>query len=251
MFMLTTLISVLAACPVQTQVDGTTKPAKAKTQQQQVSKTSTEADKVVVKKPVEVANMASISLAGRKTNLNVRHWPSIGNPRAKYVFVEMFDYTCPHCKNTHKAIEGAIKKYGDDLAIVVLPVPLNASCNSSVQYTNAKHMEACEVARIAISVWRCKPSSFHKFHDWMFASPNPRTAYDAKKFGGTLVGADKLQAEMAKPYASQYIARHVQLYQQSGAGAVPKLMFPAATLVGEVTSSQTLVDLIARQFPNK
>jgi len=30
--------------------------------------------------------------------LDVRQWPLIGKPDAKYVFVEMFDYTCPYCR---------------------------------------------------------------------------------------------------------------------------------------------------------
>lgn len=247
MFMLIMLFSGLTLCQTQpAQVQDTNavkkKPAEEKSDQtpkgeekKQATKTSSKPT-VVKKKVKEVANMASINLSSGRTNLNVKHWPSIGNPKAKYVFVEMFDYTCSHCKNTHRAIDGAIKKYKDDLAIVVLPVPV----------TN--NAAAGEVARIAVAVWRCKPSTFHKFHDWMFASPVARTAFEARQFGEKLVGADKLRAEMAKPYAGQYVSRHKQLYQRAGAGQVPKLMFPRATMVGEVSSPTTLVNMIERQL---
>lgn len=192
--------------------------------------------------------LVSFKYGSRTTQLNVRHWPLIGNPKAKYVFVEMFDYTCPHCRNTHKAIDGAFKKYGDDLAIVVLPVPLDAKCNSSVRITNAKHAESCEIARIAVAVWRCHPAKFKQFHDWMFEAPIARTAFQAKQFGEKLVGKEKLQKELGKPYASQYVGKHVQLYQRVGANTVPKLLFPERTLVGEITSPTTLVNMIEQNL---
>ena len=69
-------------------------------------------------------------------------------------FVEMFDYTCPHCRATHKAIHGAMERFGDDLAIVALPVPLNRACNSAVTSNHSKHAEACKIAKIAVALWR-------------------------------------------------------------------------------------------------
>ena len=258
MFMLITLASCLTLGqePGQVQQNTGAKPAVENKSTQQTS-SSTPAkkaapEKTTVMKPApKPANMATINLAnGVRKQLNVKHWPSIGNPEAKYVFVEMFDYTCPHCKNTHKSVEGAFKKYGKDLAVIVLPVPLDNKCNGAVRAANPKHAESCEVSRMAISVWRCKPSSFHQFHDWMFAAPGARTAFEARQFGEQLVGAEKLRAEMAKPYASQYIQSHVSLYMKAGASQVPKLMFPRRTMSGEVPT-QTLVNTIAQQFADK
>jgi len=48
------------------------------------------------------------------------------------VFVELFDYTCPHCQRTHEAIQGAKTKLGDRLAIISLPLPLDGKCNPTV-----------------------------------------------------------------------------------------------------------------------
>ena len=200
-------------------------------------------------KPVKKPNMAVINLTSGPTRLNVRHWPSIGNPDAKYVFVEMFDYTCPHCRETHSAIDGAMKTFGKDLAVICLPVPLDGKCNNVFRVNNGKHAEACEVARIAIGVWRCKPSDFHKFHDWMFAAPVARTPAAARAFGEQLVGKEKLTAELNQKYANQYIASHVKLYKGAGAGAVPKLMFPRSNVKGKIASANTLIDMIKRQFP--
>lgn len=211
---------------------------------------STDAKNTTANKPAPKPKPKAriVSFSGGRTRLNVRHWPLIGNPDAKYIFVEMFDYTCPHCRNTHRAIDGAFKKMGDDLGIVVLPVPLDARCNSSVRVTNAQHREACEVARIAVAVWRCNPSIFHEFHDWMFSTSRSRTAREAKAYGERLVGKDKLDAELAKPYAMQYLKKHVQLYQRVGGGTVPKMLFPRATLGGSITSSSTMVRTIERHL---
>ncbi len=188
-----------------------------------------------------------VSISGGRTRLNSRHWPLLGKPDAKYIFVEMFDYTCPHCRNTHRAVSGAFNTLKDDMAILALPVPLSSACNGSVRVTNAKHIEACELAKIAIAVWRCNPSKFHTFHDWMFESPVARTAFQARRHGEKLVGKAKLDKELSMPYASQYIAKHVEFYQRAGSGSVPKLLFPRSTINGEVTSPTTLVSLIRQR----
>ena len=185
-----------------------------------------------------------LTFAGNRFTLDVKQWPLLGKPDAKHVFVEMFDYTCPHCRNTHFAIAGAMKQYGDDLAILVLPVPLESGCNPTV--TGSGHAGACELARIAIAVWRIEPSKFIEFHDWMFAGN--RTAAAARLHAETLVSKEKLKKELGSGVPSQYITRHVKLYEKVGSGQVPKLIFPAATLNGEVNSSTSLCSTIEREL---
>ncbi|MBX3439753.1 MAG: thioredoxin domain-containing protein [Planctomycetaceae bacterium] len=187
-----------------------------------------------------------VSISGGKTKLNVRHWPLLGSPDAKYVFVEMFDYTCSHCRATHQTILGAKRHFNNDLAIVALPVPMHRSCNSSITSDNKGHAEACELSRIAVAVWRVNRQAFNKMHDWLFESAHPRTAAEARRYAAQLVGEEALAAELALPYASQYIAKHVELYQRVGAGAVPKLLFRDSSVVGEVRSSETLQGMIER-----
>ena len=51
-----------------------------------------------------------VSIRGGAVKLDVRQWPLIGPPEARYVFVEMFDYACPHCRNTNRAIEHAMEQ---------------------------------------------------------------------------------------------------------------------------------------------
>jgi len=203
----------------------------------------------VAAKPVTapVTTERLVTVAGNRFSLNTRHWPLLGDPDAKYVFVEMFDYTCPHCRSTHKAIEGAFEKYGDELAVIALPVPLERSCNPDVKGDG--HAGACEQARLAVAVWRCERAKFQEFHHWMFESN--RTTSQAKDKAEQLIGKDRLAQELALDHAGDYVSKHVELYRRVGSGAVPKLMFPKSTMTGQVSSSSALVSAIQREFPGE
>ena len=185
-----------------------------------------------------------VPMLGGSVKLKAIDWPLIGNPDAKHVFVEMFDYTCEHCRATNNAIEVAKKKLGSDLAVVVLPVPMNTNCNPTINTTSPAHAESCELSRLAIAVWRVDPDKLGEFHQWMFAgetSPNYSAALAKAK---EMVGVDELNAELAKSVCSQYVDRNVQLYKRVGGGPIPKMIFKQTTIVGEFTSGDSLTNLI-------
>ncbi|KAA5542785.1 thioredoxin domain-containing protein [Roseiconus nitratireducens] len=169
-------------------------------------------------------------------------WPLVGNPDAEMVFVELFDYTCPHCQRTHKSLEGARRTFGDRLAIMTLPLPLDAQCNPTVRSTAAKHREACEIAKLAIAVWRVDRSQFEPFHNYLFDS---KAGYaQARRHAATLVDEAKLVETLNSSLPGEYISKHVTLYQKAGSGTIPKLMFPKTTTVGAVESTDAMVRLI-------
>ncbi len=178
--------------------------------------------------------------------LDVGQWPLLGKPDAKYVIVEMLDYTCQHCQNTHAAIRGAMDKYGDELAIVVLPIPLNASCNAYVKITHAQHSESCQLAKVAIAVWHLEPEKFGEYHNWLFESK--ATYAVALNHATQVVGEDRLRKELQSNVPSDYIAKTVELYRRAGAGAVPKILFPRTSAVGEMRSASTLISLIEKEL---
>ena len=178
--------------------------------------------------------------------LDVGQWPLLGKPDAKYVFVEMLDYTCQHCQNTHTAIRGAMERYGDELAVIVLPVPLNVSCNAHVKTTHAQHSESCLLAKVAIAVWHLEPEKFGDYHNWLFESK--ATYAVALNHAALVVGEDRLRMELQSTVPSEYIAKIVELYRRAGAGAVPKIMFSTTSAVGEMRSASTLITLIEKQL---
>lgn len=187
-----------------------------------------------------------VTISGNRTTLDVRQWPLLGNPDAKYVFVEMFDYTCPHCQATHQALLGAMQQYGSDLAVIALPVPLDSSCNHAAPENNSFHTDSCETTRISIALWRVNPKQFEHFHSWMFQTR--RSAAEARQYAGQLVGQEALNKELSQQWAGKYLAKHIELYQRAGGGSVPKLLFPKSTLTGEVNNTATLVSIIEREL---
>ena len=213
-------------------------------QQSDQSSTATPAKQDEPAKPSE---RRLVAINGGTVNLDVAQWPVAGSKTAKYVFVEMFDYSCPHCRQTHAAIKSAKEKLGGDLAVVVLPVPLNAACNSTIKVANPSFNESCEISKLAVSVWRVDPVKFTEFHNWMFASEKAPTYEMAKAHAEKLVDPKKLSKEIASGVSDQYIAKTVELYKRAGSGNVPKLMFPTTSVVGEFTSADSLVDIIKQQ----
>ncbi len=205
-----------------------------------------EAAKPAETKPQEPRRLARI---GSNIKLDVKQWPLCGSPDAKYVFVEMFDYSCPHCRRTHQlAIQGAKERFGKELAIIALPLPLNTNCNNAIVQTGPKFLESCEIAKLAIAVWRVDPSKFNDFHNWMF-SGETKTFASTLAHAQQLVDSTKLNNELNSSMVAGYVNKHVQIYNMVGRGEVPKLLFPSTSVVGEMTSRDALIDIIERQGP--
>lgn len=183
-----------------------------------------------------------VEFMGQK--IYAQDWPIVGKPNAKHVFVEMFDYTCPHCRTTSRTISAAKAQMGDDLAVVVLPVPMKRACNDTVMADHAVHIEACELSKLAVAVWRCDRAKFAEFHDWMFEGVNAPTFAAAKAKAEAMIGTEKLNKAFNKKSTAAYINKHVQMYKKVSAGVVPKLMFPASGFQGEYTQTSGLIAAI-------
>lgn len=187
-----------------------------------------------------------VPVSGGKRQLDARKWPVWGNVEAKYLIVELFDYTCEHCRNTHNSIKAAAPLLNNDFAVLTLPVPLHRDCNDAATNSSPERADACEIARLAISVWLVDASKFTAYHDWLFEQK--RSAGEARMYAETLVDREALAAELAKGTASKYIAKNVILYKDAGAGTVPKISFPTTTVVGEIGSASSVADLVRQQF---
>jgi uncharacterized membrane protein/protein-disulfide isomerase len=157
-------------------------------------------------------------------------WPLLGTADARFIFVEMFDYTCPHCRETHQSIRGAFERFGQDLAVIALPVPLESECNRAA--SGGGHAGSCELSRLAVAVWRCDRGKFREFHDWLF--DRSRTPAAARRQAERLVGRDPLRAELDSGTPGKFVDRHVDLYIKLGAGTVPKLLFSDRSVIGSV-----------------
>jgi len=137
----------------------------------------------------------------------------LGSPDAEYVVVELMDYTCPHCRESHEVIKKAQRKYGDKLAIVIMPVPLEGDCNKYIQVSNASHKGSCKLASLALSVWTLKPTAFPRFHEWLLADKDQVPAVNKAIIQAfKIVDGKQLRGLSESGEIDARIARDVELY---------------------------------------
>ena len=110
-----------------------------------------------------------ITLLGGKLKLDTYKEAVLGSPDAKYIVVELMDYTCPHCRKMQPHIREALHRYGDQLAVVILPVPLELECNKLVPETDPIHRGSCKISEVALAVAKVDPSKFVDFHNYLLA----------------------------------------------------------------------------------
>jgi hypothetical protein len=92
------------------------------------------------------------------------------------------------------------------------------------------------------------PDKFRGFHEWILTGTTAPATSQIRQRAEQIVGKDELQAELSRPLVRQFISKHVELYRRVGGGVVPKLLFPNTSIVGEITSSQPIVDILEREF---
>lgn len=172
----------------------------------------------------------------------------IGSPEAPYVVVELMDYTCPHCRVAQEAITKARRKYGDKLAIVVMPVPLEHDCNKYMPVSNAGHKGACKLAGLALSVWTIKPSAFARYHDWLLADKDnipPVNKAIIQAFD--LVDGKQLRALSESGEVNARIARDVELYVKLSKKR-KSLGLPVQIVGNKILSGEVSTDKMSRTW---
>lgn len=177
---------------------------------------------------------------------NMNDVPLIGPPAAPKAIVSLFDYTCHHCQVMHGTLKQVQQRFSNELAIVSLPMPLDASCNYTVRRTPSAHTNACEYARLGLAVWRANRAVHPQFDDWLFEPKQPPELSAARQRAIELVGADKLSAALT----NQWVEEHLQLgmsiyatnYYFAKQGSMPQLIVGTNLIGGTIAAD----DLFAR-----
>lgn len=119
-----------------------------------------------------------ISLLNGQLKIDTYDHAILGSPEAPHIVVEMMDYACKHCREFHETLTEALERFDGQIAVVVMPVPGEISCNPYVTKARKTSAGACYAAKLSIAVSRLKPERFESFHHWMLQAeriPN-RTA---------------------------------------------------------------------------
>jgi hypothetical protein len=190
----------------------------------------------------------SVTLLGGTLTFEVEDWPLLGKIDAPFLMAHLFDYTCPVCRDTHKLLVEAVGAVRLPLAALLIPSPVDPTCNPHIRRRMATHAHACQYARLGLLVWRFSPDLYHEFDRWIFEDREPPPLGRARQFAQDLLKRSDLDPSIPDPDIDKLIASGVALFQSSGSDTMPTFLFPHGILTGEVPSSQRLAEIMNKEF---
>ena len=178
--------------------------------------------------------------------------PSIGAKAALHVLTGFSDYTCTTCRTQHGDLKALLSKYPEDYAVLILPVPLQRSCNPHLPAGTQDHVHSCDLARLSLAFWKVAPEHFPTFHDFLMTSPLPLDSAAA------LAEAKRLAPGVAPDPSTQAIqseiARNTDAWQKlSGSNfKLPKLILRDSVILhGSTSSQERFLEIIAETFSSQ
>lgn len=190
-----------------------------------------------------------VSLLDGKLVIRPAQLPLSGAPDAENLIVVLFDYCCPHCRATHGYLLNAIDSHPDKLSFVSLPAPLNSDCNPHWKKTKKRFLESCELARLALAVYRTDASKFPDFDKWLFESELPRKLTEAQAKAESLIGKSELAKAMKDSWIEEFLLKNTTAYHDSQAERLPVLLSPGfASIVGRPGSEEELMEILVKDF---
>jgi hypothetical protein len=192
---------------------------------------------------------AAITLLGGQLQLVPSLEPRLGDPMAEHTIYLLFDYCCPHCRRVHGYLTEAIEEYPSQISLVCLPTPRDSDCNSQITETEPRFEHACELAQLALAVWRVDPTAFAEFDRWLFEPSLPPAPEAAWERAGQLVSPTSLRQEHADPEVANGIRRNVDAFNHSKVAYLPVIMSPGMdTIVGRPESRDALFHVLETEL---
>jgi uncharacterized membrane protein/glutaredoxin len=189
-----------------------------------------------------------------KFNFDLSKVPVLGKPGTNVV-IDLFDYTCPHCRELHHLLQQALVRYSNQFCIIALPAPMNTNCNAVVSRTPPAHVQACDYAQVGMGVFAAEPRLYPEYDTWFFKQPKIPALNEAREQASRLVGSNQLMAAMASPQAAKMIQTGVSLYKanrlKAKATALPQLVLGKVIHAGSIFRAEDLHKLLEAQLQVK
>lgn len=154
-------------------------------------------------------NSRVISFQGGAKTYRVSDFPIIGSPTATHILVKYFDYTCASCLEVEGDLEQLMTKHPKEVAVLVLPTPINKACNPYLTSNMKDHEHACELARLGLAAWKAAPDQFAKAHKVLFSRPVV-DARSARELLIRFIPASKLDVALVDPWVEQVLKSNVE-----------------------------------------
>ncbi|HVT28429.1 MAG TPA: vitamin K epoxide reductase family protein [Lacipirellulaceae bacterium] len=156
-----------------------------------------------------------IKFLGGKLTLDTYEHPIIGSPEAPHIAIEMVSYSCPHCRKMYTTMQHALHRYGDQVALLILPEPLDSECNRLVTRLDASHQGDCMIAKLCVGIAKINPSAFATFHNFLMSTKDAPPTMDLvipKAY--VLAKRNQLRALMHGDKLTKQLDGYIDLYDQ-------------------------------------
>ena len=209
-----------------------------------------ELDEASLSEEVQVLQLGSsetsrtVSFLEEKLTLDIYEAPHIGSPEAEHVILQIFDYTCAHCRAFHQIVRGALDRYGNKLAVVCLPVPMESYCNPFVRFDQPRHQYACQYAKYSMAVCAHDPGAFPAFHDWMMEGKKVMPFRKARVEAEKTIGKDQFIERLIDPLIDDWISFGVSVYQYAEGGGIPKVILGTNIVTIGSTTPEDVYELL-------
>lgn len=184
----------------------------------------------------------TIGVLDGKVGVRPADYPILGDPESKVVLVLLFDYTCYHCRTLHHYLLDAVERFDGDLAIVLMSTPLDVDCNPAVKHQQPAHETGCDLAEIALAVWKIDAKAFTWMDGYLTGDEDTRTVVDARAFAENLVDPDELQRTIDSGWPAKQIERFTTVYQMYGGNQLPALLGGGRITIGVPEDAEALID---------
>ncbi|MGD9635622.1 MAG: hypothetical protein AB7U97_20235, partial [Pirellulales bacterium] len=105
------------------------------------------------------------------------------------------------------------ERYGDQLAVVILPMPLELECNKMMTETDPMHRGSCKISKTALAVAKADPRKFLDFHNFLLADEkNPPSSSQAVMRAFRAVDRTKLAKASRDKELDERIQRYIRLF---------------------------------------
>lgn len=201
------------------------------------------------RKALATGQPVSIIVDGRRFDLDPGRLPVLGSPTARHFIVVMSDYTCEHCRTTHRMLERSQDLFGSRIGVIVLPVLLDPSGNPYLP-PGATHplTQDRALTRLALSVFRADPTKFGEMNRWLFAEDRVRGEAETRAYAEQLIGADALRNAETDLRISEITLTGCELFARTGNGMLPKMLIGSTQISGAVEDPSVVLAAIGRQW---
>jgi len=180
--------------------------------------------------------------------------PMSGQPGARIILLEFFDYTCASCRTLAGDLKALQKKWPGTFGIIALPSPLNRACNPDLKPQVPDHEGACELAKLSLAVWKAKPTAFAEYHDYLIALPLPATQErlaEARRKAAALAGGAAVVAALNDSSLAQQLSENITAYRRLTTQSIvmPKLLLPTSGVMhGLAQDTATFIRMMENQL---